>query len=444
MTITRSPLNSNMQQPRVRTPGWAAFDRKQRAKDGNLPECDADPFPSISNITSSGSATSLETNNSTSMKSFSSVVRPHVKCPLFVNDQKSGLLNDNSGGRHLDDQVTAENNVNPAVKMLKDLHSWADQNLIKDVLAAVNDDVDQASVLLKAMVSPDSKIEKTSCSDLISSISTKDKFSGENLSIDNKLSDGADEVLISRKDPSIFVNDNTKFSVESMPVKNKQSDSAHEALIPRRLSSVPAEPEWEENDVYLSHRKDAIKMVRVASQHSRAASNAYLRGDHVSARQLSLRAQGERMAAEKLNMKAAETILSIRNNNNDIWKIDLHGLHASEAVSALKVRLHKIESQAIMSRSASSDELVKLEAGTACSESLETTKSWEEDSDAKKVKALPQQRQTVLHVITGTGNHSRGQASLPTVVRSFLIENGYHFDDARPGVIAIRPKFRHK
>lgn len=107
------------------------------------------------------------------------------------------------------------------------------------------------------------------------------------------------------------------------------------------------------------------------------------------------------MAAEKLNMKAAEKILSIRNDNNNIWKMDLHGLHASEAVSALKERLHQIESHAIMSRSSSSDGLVKLEAEAARLASSETLKGLEKDSDAKMMKALPQQRQTVLQVITG-------------------------------------------
>ena len=32
------------------------------------------------------------------------------------------------------------------------------------------------------------------------------------------------------------------------------------------------------------------------------------------------------MAAEKLNNKAAEEIFRLRNSNNDIWKIDMHGL----------------------------------------------------------------------------------------------------------------------
>lgn len=443
MVISRSSLNSNMQRPRFHTPGWAAFDRQQRAKDGVGPECDADPFPPISNMTSSSSIKSLVTNNSTVIRPSSSVPRPYAKMSV-VDNQKSGLLsNDNSGAKHQDHQLTAKTNVNSAVKMLKDVHSWADQNLIKDILTGVNDDVDEASALLKSMVSPDSKIEKTSYSDLSSSIINKDQCFREGISVDKNLSDGADKVLISRKGPYASMNDKNKCSGESMPVEDKLSHGAHEVLISRKLLHLPAEPEWEETDVYLSHRKDAIKMMRAGSQHSRAASNAYLRGDHVSARQLSLRAQGERMTAEKLNMKAAEKILHIRNHNNDIWKIDLHGLHASEAVNALKERLSKVESQAFMSCS-TSDELQKLEAGIDHLPSLDTPKVLETDSEAMKMKTLPRWRQTVLHVITGTGNHSRGQASLPTVIRSFLIENRYHFYDARPGVLAVRPKFRHK
>lgn len=77
----------------------------------------------------------------------------------------------------------------------------------------------------------------------------------------------------------------------------------------------------------------------------RAASNAYSRGDHVSARQLSVRAQKEWVAANKLNHKAAEEILHARNSQDDRWKLDLHGLHASEAVKALAQHLHVLESE---------------------------------------------------------------------------------------------------
>ncbi|MCI20244.1 smr protein/MutS2 C-terminal, partial [Trifolium medium] len=42
----------------------------------------------------------------------------------------------------------------------------------------------------------------------------------------------------------------------------------------------------------------------------------------------------------------------------------------------------------------------------------------------------------------GVGNHSRGQAALPTAVRSYLNENRYRFEETRPGVITVWPKFR--
>ncbi|QHO20304.1 uncharacterized protein DS421_11g336810 [Arachis hypogaea] len=59
------------------------------------------------------------------------------------------------------------------------------------------------------------------------------------------------------------------------------------------LNSILIEPEWEEDDVYLSHRKDALKTMRLASRHSRAAADAFLRGDQFSAQQHSMKAREE-------------------------------------------------------------------------------------------------------------------------------------------------------
>lgn len=397
--------------------GWAAFSRKQQGKQGTGTECIVDPYPSISEAASSGSAKSLINNNCGPTRSFSSVVRPSVGFTLVVGRESLVTNDDNTGAKHHIDQKhhinqnTREYDAT-LVQMLKDIYIWADQTLIEDVLEAVNNDVDQASVLLKAMVSSETKSDSprlsSPCSSTVScACDSKTKCSGESNSVGNKLSEGGHEVVVSKS-----------------------------------LFRVPAEPEWEEDDIYLSHRKEAVRMMRVASQHSRAATNAFLRGDHVSAQQHSLRARDEWMAAEKLNGSAAKEILCIRNSKNDIRKLDLHGLHASEAVSALKDRLQKIES-VMMQRSASSDALPKLECGISRSVSSDCVSEIDINSDTKK-KDLPQQRQTILHVITGTGNHSRGQASLPSAVKSFLIENGYRFDDASPGVFAIRPKFRPK
>ncbi|GFZ18698.1 smr (Small MutS Related) domain-containing protein [Actinidia rufa] len=180
---------------------------------------------------------------------------------------------------------------------------------------------------------------------------------------------------------------------------------------------------------------------RSASQHSRAATDAYLRGDHFSAQQFSVKAREEWMTAERLNSKAAKEILSIRNSKNDLWKLDLHGLHAVEAVQALQERLQKLESLPL-DRSASPNRKSRG-GGIVRSASLEFLSCMETDKlDAQRVSS--QQRPTSLDVITGRGNHSRGQAALPTAVRNFLNENGYHYDEARPGLITVRPKFRRR
>ncbi|KAL6843560.1 hypothetical protein ACP4OV_026622 [Aristida adscensionis] len=126
-------------------------------------------------------------------------------------------------------------------------------------------------------------------------------------------------------------------SSENAITNNRHPDGSYLLVLPTNLSSIPVEPELEElDDDYLNHRKGALKMMRAATKHSQAASNAFLRGDHAAAKELSLRAQEERAAAEKLNNKAAEEIFRLRNSNNDIWKIDMHGLHASEAIAVLR------------------------------------------------------------------------------------------------------------
>ena len=101
------------------------------------------------------------------------------------------------------------------------------------------------------------------------------------------------------------------------------------------------------------------------------------------------------MAAEKLNNKAAEEIFRLRNSNNDIWKIDMHGLHASEAVEVLERHLYMIEFQQTGNNSTSSEDLANVEG--AYSES--TTGSNVELAAEKVVLRRP--KQAILHVITG-------------------------------------------
>lgn len=227
-------FKSRMQRPKIQNSGWAAFGRKHQGKEGTLPTGTVDPFPSISDLSSSFATKSLMTNKFPPLKSFSSVVHPPLDVPPLGTSCMIGTVNNNPCRKHVDCQATTETNRGSAIKLLKDVHTLADQQLIEGVLSAVDYDVDQASVLLKAMVSPDTKIKEASLANPSSSI-TMDRC-GEN----------------------------NKTVQQGTSLENKISGSAHKALISTKLLSVPAEPEWEEDDVYLSHRKDAIKKIRYA------------------------------------------------------------------------------------------------------------------------------------------------------------------------------------
>ncbi|XP_047066169.1 uncharacterized protein LOC124674175 [Lolium rigidum] len=386
-----------MHRQKISNSGWAAFDRRLRGTADGGEVVDANKFPALASSRGSSLASSsvAESNNMPKAKPFASVIRPPVECAAVSNDKRNKHLMD-----HTQKTNFGVNSASDNIKLLKDAHSWADSNLIEDVLAGVNNDVGQASVLLKAMVSPDLLPEegRTTCQ------------------------------------PAFEMNKAHGLASENATAESKYPNESK--LLPlQTVVSIPLEPELEEfDDDYLNHRKDALKIMRAATRHSQAASNAFLRGDHAAAKELSLQAQEERSAAEKLNNKAAEEIFHLRNRNNGIWKIDMHGLHASEAVAALERHLHMLEFQPPGNSPASTDEFDKSEPTIAGSDEV----------PADKVVVLLRPRQSVLEVITGIGKHSKGQASLPAAVRGFLIENGYRFDELRPGVFNVRPKFRRR
>lgn len=94
------------------------------------------------------------------------------------------------------------------------------------------------------------------------------------------------------------------------------------------------------------------------------------------------------MTAERLNSTAAEEILTIRNSENDMWKLDLHGLHVAEAVQALQHRLQTIELQGSKNRLTAKE---KKGMHTSCMDI---------ENDDKQFASL-RQIQTPLQVITG-------------------------------------------
>ncbi|XP_047310419.1 uncharacterized protein LOC124914006 [Impatiens glandulifera] len=377
---------------RAKTSGWAAFGLKQQQRQLAV---DDDPYPPISG------APSPIRNNLRNHRPISSI-SPSVKSPSLSNNRelKKPLLAASCSSTIASNEKTNE------YEKLKENFSWVDKSLLDDVLATVEYDVDQAYASLNAMFDSvnDGKININQA--------IKPESFGESIDLEKKNDD----------------------------------DSGSSKLFFARWDSIPIEPEWEEDDIYYVHRKDAMKMMRSASQHSKAAQNAYLRGDHILAQQLSLKAKEEWMASKSLNNNAAKEILNIRNKENNLWKIDLHGLHASEAVEAVEDRLKGLESHNLpLSHSVSLNDI--SQAGEELGLDSASTE-FARHTRVKKLYELNESsslnRPTTLHVITGKGSHSRGEASIPIAVRNFLNDNGYRYDDTRPGMMTVWPKIHRQ
>ncbi|GAB4855759.1 hypothetical protein Ancab_024404 [Ancistrocladus abbreviatus] len=440
MTISASLSDTKMSWRRPKSIGWAAFDVQQKQKQILEPQLHNEPFPSLpSTHTSLEQSEALPKDNNFSVKPFTSVLFPSMNFPTHIENKASNRVkpseHGNSGGR-CSNKISKEN----IFSLLKKRCSWADDSLIEDILAAVNYDFEKASASLAAMISDNGKQDNKHTH-------SAGFHSGSNYFVrDNKrlqadkdvpLGEAAGQSEFSSVLKACF-DDSDKIFMKDHEFHDEKlcSGAGDMKFMHGMLTHIPVEPEWEEDDVYLSHRKDAISMIRAASRHSKAATNSFLRGDHYSARQFSLKAQEEWLTAEKLNAKAANEILSIRNGKNGIWKLDLHGLHAAEAVGALLKRLQMIESQAPFGS------LVCPDSIRVRGESVQASSSSDGSEIKKSNEQASRKRQISLEVITGRGNHSRGEAAIPAAVRSFLMENGYRFEEARPGIIMVHPKFR--
>ncbi|KAL2330105.1 hypothetical protein Fmac_017686 [Flemingia macrophylla] len=419
-----------MSQAKGQSSGWTAFDLKQRKKDNLESEVDKDPFPAI--VTSNP----IVKKKHFRAKPFSQVLLPNKNFPPLKEggNSKIVMLGSDSDGKYLG--ATAPEDVNLAIKKLREQHLWAENSLIDDILVAVNKNIDKASALLETMASTVNFKEcKVSCNPRSTNSDDtpcKDK-TDESLTLEKV----EDDIPLHSNLVDNFQGNDKDLEDRDASSGQKLSDVDSLRFKMNLLNFVPVEPEWEDDDIYISHRKNALKTMRSASRHSRAASGAFLRGDHFSAQNHSMKALEEWHTAEELNSDAAKKILSIRNNENDIWRLDLHGLHATEAIQALQEHLYKIESQCLSKSSATSNGMNENGVGHSTLGSLNFR-----DREQLNTQAPSRLRSLALHVITGVGNHSRGQAALPTAVRSFLNENRYRFEEMRPGVVTVWPKFR--
>ncbi|CAM6090380.1 unnamed protein product [Calypogeia fissa] len=223
----------------------------------------------------------------------------------------------------------------------------------------------------------------------------------------------------------------------------QQGKEAGDSTAASSAFHVPMEPEWEEEDLYLRVRSDALKEARARDKFARGASQAYVRGDHRMAKVLSKQAEEKRLLAEKLHAKAAAEILNQRNKQGsfDIWHLDLHGLHTSEAVAALESRLALLEHGLAEDHRLGVGSSNGPPEGGGHEQDVPLEQSQQQDPKQKLFQSLVPTAK-LLSIVTGVGAHSQGGPTIPSAVKSFLISNGYQLEEPRAGVVSVRPKLR--
>lgn len=247
-------------------PGWAAFDLKHKRKQEGLSlEIDIEPYPTLSGAFSSESL--LKKDQLLLERPFSSVLMNSVNFPSIGTSSKNlgkqvpvtenYLVTSQSNKVAVGEDETGRNIVELCKKLNK-LHPWADESLIKDVMTGVSNDVDEASVILEAMFSSENKdmknklVESNHENNNASLASEAVSFGG---TTDHPGPTWFNEMCFNETCKAMMDN-HTSFK-KMLPCDGRNSNFKLDAT---KFSLL--EPEWEEDDVYLIHRKDAVRMMR--------------------------------------------------------------------------------------------------------------------------------------------------------------------------------------
>ncbi|RDX66889.1 Polyadenylate-binding protein-interacting protein 7, partial [Mucuna pruriens] len=177
--------------------------------------------------------------------------------------------------------------------------------------------------------------------------------------------------------------------------------------------SARAAPVWLETgdavaNMYSELREEARDHACLRNAYFEQAQQAYLIGNKALAKELGAQGQLQNMHMKAAHGKAQESIYRQRsavapemqgNGRGHERIIDLHGLHASEAIHVLKHELSVLKNTAI---------------------------------------AAEQRLQ--VYICVGTGHHTRGSrtpARVPIAVQRFLLEEGIDFTEPQPGVLRV-------
>lgn len=151
-------------------------------------------------------------------------------------------------------------------------------------------------------------------------------------------------------------------------------------------------------DIYREARREAVKRFKAYNNACRQATRAYERESHSEAREATQKARDLRAQAVDMHDEAASKIYATNNHHREKNEVDLHGLHAEEALMVLAIKLQAL--------------------------ALE---------DPPSVKEL--------RVITGIGVHQTGRAILGPAVEHFLIQHKCKYTTPRPGMVLVTVKY---
>lgn len=252
-------IHVKMSWRRGKSSGWAAYDLKQQQKQGTKLESQNEPYPPISSNTAHLHPCKNTVNNDDlSLRFFSSVLLHSENLPTILGNKiiESSPHICNSSTNQGQTGTDKKNDVE-SYKNLKELHSWADRNLIEDIMESVNNDFDKVSTLLKEMIAPNVLEERREAHFEDVDYNSEDLYLRKKL-----LREDIDPCFGKTTDPA-------ESTDNGLNLKNKELADDHcGKVIPYSSKGLKliVEPEWEEDDVYLIHRKDAIRMMRYASK----------------------------------------------------------------------------------------------------------------------------------------------------------------------------------
>jgi hypothetical protein len=147
------------------------------------------------------------------------------------------------------------------------------------------------------------------------------------------------------------------------------------------------------DDIYHTYRQEAIKVRRQRDKLREQAQACYLNGNDAEQRNKLAQVRSLAQRLEELNSNAAARIFEHHNSAEfgfGKFKMDLHGLHAQEAVEFLDARLRELCAEL---------------------ESVWDTSQWQK-----------------LDVVVGKGIHQDGSTILQPAVREFLEKARFKFE----------------